>query len=187
MSSSWCRKPLSLSSKSFWQLLFSSGIMGPTHSTSEWASWLLPSWTSGRCVDITHDWSSLSRPTVESSEAFKPITTLEYNSTTFKSHETSFAGFISFTKNMFSLSSPIADQAQEHMYFLIYKLNKYVFPNKSKGEKLEWIPLLEVLHSFDYVATWPFIKAHLYHLLYEMTMGQPFESKINRATWMVQL
>lgn len=87
---------------------------------------------SGKCVDITHDWSSPSRPTIKSSEAFQSITSLEYNSTTFKSYVTSFADFIPFAKKMFSSPSSIVDLAQEHMHFLLYWLNKHVFPNKSE-------------------------------------------------------
>lgn len=52
---------------------------------------------------------------------------------------------------------------------------------------MEWVPLVEVLHSFDEVATEPFILAHLYHLFYEITSGQPFETNLNEATWMIQL
>ncbi|KAM1310592.1 hypothetical protein ACFX2H_007130 [Malus domestica] len=66
----------------------------------------------GRCVDITHDWSSHSCLTTESSKAFESITHLEYNSSTFKSYKTSFASFIPFAK-------------------------KHMFLKKLKGVKLE--------------------------------------------------
>lgn len=88
---------------------------------------------------------------------------------------------------MFNPSSPTTNPAQEHIYFLFYLLNKHVFPNKSKIVKLEWIPLVEALHFFDDIVTGPFILAHLYHILYEITKGQPFETNINEATWMVHL
>lgn len=96
---------------------------------------------------------------------------MEYNSFTFKSYGTSFTGFIPFAKNEFGLSFYIANRDQEHMFFLIYWLNKNIFPNKSKGVKVEWIPLVEVIHNFDDVATGPFLFSHLYHLLFEMTRG----------------
>lgn len=35
-----------------------------------------------------------------------------------------------------------------------------MFSNKPKGVKLEWIPLVEALHSFDNVAMIPFILAY---------------------------
>lgn len=117
----------------------------------------------------------------ESLEAPKSITHLKYNSSTFKSHETSFGGFIPFAKKMFSPPSSIVGRAQEHMYFFLYWCNKHVFPNKSKGVKLKWILLVEALHSFNDVATGPFILAHLCHLIYEITKGQHFETNINRA------
>lgn len=73
-----------------------------------------------RCVDITHDWSSPSQPTTRGSEALQNIVSLEYDSTTFKSYGTSFAGFIHFAKKNFCPPSPYADTAQEHMYFFLY-------------------------------------------------------------------
>lgn len=68
------------------------------------------------------------------------------------------------------------------MYFCVYWLNKHVFPNKSKRLKLEWIPLVETLYSFDDVATRLFLIAYLYHFLYEMTKGEPFETNLNGPT-----
>lgn len=142
---------------------------------------------SGKCVDITHDWYSPSCPITESSDASESITRLEYNSLTFKSYGKSFASFILFAKKTFCSPSSTADRAHKHMYFLLYWLNKHVFPNKSKWVKLEWIPLVEALHLFDDVATMPFFLAHLYHLLYDITIGKPLETILSEPTWMVQL
>ena len=72
-------------------------------------------------------------------------------------------------KDNFGLGSPNASLEQEHMYFFLYWLNRFVFPNKSKGVKVEWIPLVEALHNFDDVAMGPFLLSHFYHLLFEMT------------------
>ena len=138
-------------------------------------------------MDIIHYWYSPSHATVEGSKTSESITHLEYNSSTFKSYRISFKGFIPFAKKRFSLPSSTVDRAQEHMYFLLYWLNKHVFPNKSKGVKLERIPLVRALHSFDDVASGPFILAQLYHLLHEMTKGEPSETNLNGPTWMVQL
>lgn len=132
-------------------------------------------------MDVIHHWSSSSRSTVESSDAFESITHLEYNISTFKSYKTSFEGFIPFTKKMFNPYFPTANRAQEHIYFIFYWLNKHVFPDKSKEVKLEWIPLVEALHSFDDVATGPFIQAHIYHLPHKMTKGEPFKTNVNGA------
>ena len=101
--------------------------------------------------------------------------------------EPPFTGFIPFAKKEFGPSSSNANRDQEHMYFLLYWLNKHVFPNKSKGVKVEWIPLVEALHNFDDVATGRFLLAHLYHLLYEITKDGPFETNLNGPTWMIQL
>ena len=106
---------------------------------------------------------------------------------TFKIYGTSFKGFIPFVKGNFGSGSSNASLEQEHMYFLLYWLNKFVFPNKSKGMKVEWIPLVEALHNFDDVATGPFLLAHFYRLLFEMTQDTPFETNLNGPTWMIQL
>lgn len=90
----------------------------------------------GRCMDITHDWSSPSCPTTKAL-GVKHIIGLEYTSSTFKSYKMSFTCFITFVRKTFSPPSSIVDRAQEHIYFLLYWLNKHMFPNKSKGEKLE--------------------------------------------------
>ncbi|KAB2595672.1 hypothetical protein D8674_031122 [Pyrus ussuriensis x Pyrus communis] len=56
-----------------------------------------------------------------------------------------------FTSNPFLAESGSfnVNLDQEHMYFLLYWLNKHVFPNKSKGMKLEWIPLAIPIPFFD--------------------------------------
>ncbi|KAB2625602.1 hypothetical protein D8674_017262 [Pyrus ussuriensis x Pyrus communis] len=100
---------------------FRVGFMTPTILDMAHVFGLRPSY---KCVDITRDKSSSSRPAAEGSNAFQSITSLEYNPTTFKSYETSFIGFIPFAKKMFSLPSPIADPAQEHMKRLQKQLGK---------------------------------------------------------------
>ncbi|KAB2600152.1 hypothetical protein D8674_010423 [Pyrus ussuriensis x Pyrus communis] len=73
---------------------------------------------SGKCVDITHDWSSPFCPITESLGASESITRLEYNSSTFKSYGKSFASFILFAKKTFCSPSSTADRAHEHMQAL---------------------------------------------------------------------
>ncbi|KAM2945857.1 hypothetical protein COP2_028722 [Malus domestica] len=58
--------------------------------------------------------------------------------------------------------------------------------NKSKGVKVEWIPLVEALHNFDDVAMCPFFLSQLYHLLFEMTQGEPFETNLTGPIRMIQ-
>lgn len=108
---------------------FRMGPMTPTVLDMAQVFGLRPS---GRCVDTTHDMSSPSYPIAKGSKASESITHLKYNSSTFKSYRTSFARFIPFAKKMFNPPSPTAERAQEHMYFLLYWLNKHVFLNKLK-------------------------------------------------------
>ncbi|XP_048445099.1 uncharacterized protein LOC125479610, partial [Pyrus x bretschneideri] len=138
----------------------------------------------GRVVDVTHDWSHFSYSIVESSSSSAPFLQIESNSSTFKSYGTSFTGFSPFANKSFGPTSFTANRDQEHMYFLLYWLNKHVFPNKSKEMKVEWIPLVEALHNFDDMATGPFILFHLYHLLFEMTRGKPLKlTSIGQPGW----
>ncbi|KAM2257517.1 hypothetical protein EV2_002732 [Malus domestica] len=157
------------------------GPMSPTILDMAQVFGLRPS---GRIIDVTQDWALPS--IAESSGSSTSFLSLEYNSATFKSYGTSFKGFIPFVKENFGAGSSCADRDQEHMYFLLYWLNKHIFPNKSKGVKVEWIPLVEALHNFDDVATSPFLLSHLYHLLFEMTQGEPFETNLNGPIWMIQ-
>ncbi|KAM1944769.1 hypothetical protein ACFX15_012965 [Malus domestica] len=157
------------------------GLMSPTILDMAQVFGLRPS---GRIVDVTQDWALSLIAESSGSSAF--FLSLEYNSTTFKSYGTFFKGFIPFVKENFGAGSSHVDKDQEHMYFLLYWLNKHVFPNKSKGVKVEWIPLVEALHNFDDVATGPFLLSHLYHLLFEMTQGEPFETNLNGPIWMIQ-
>ncbi|KAM3001279.1 hypothetical protein FF2_037591 [Malus domestica] len=91
--------------------------------------------SSGRIVDVTQDWAPSS--IAESSGSSAYFLSLEYNAATFKSYGTSFKGFIPFVKENFGVDYSHVDRDQEHMYFLLYWLNKHVFPNKSKGVKVE--------------------------------------------------
>ncbi|KAM1965836.1 hypothetical protein ACFX15_046121 [Malus domestica] len=137
------------------------GSMSPTILDMAQVFRLRPS---SRVVDVTTDWSPSTCPTCESSGTSGLTTRLEYNFSTFKSYGTSFMGFIPFVKKNFGPLSSNANKDQEHMYFLLYWLNKHVFPNKSKGVKVEWIFLVEALYNFDDMATTLFLIAHLYHL-----------------------
>lgn len=81
---------------------FRLGPMSPTILDMAQVVGLRPS---GRVINITHNWTPLSRPTTENSNGPTPITHLEYNSATFKSCGTSFTGFILFVKKTFRHSS----------------------------------------------------------------------------------
>ncbi|KAM1654536.1 hypothetical protein ACFX15_006614 [Malus domestica] len=102
--------------------------MGPISSTILDMAKVFELRPSGRCVDVTHNRSSSSCPTAEGLGNFDFIIQLEYTPSTFKSYGTSFVGFIPFAKSTFSPPSATANRDQEHMYFLLYCLNKHVFP-----------------------------------------------------------
>ncbi|KAM2066609.1 hypothetical protein COP2_044332 [Malus domestica] len=104
--------------------------MGPMSSTILDMAQVFGLRSSGRIVDVTQDWVPSS--TTGSSSSSTPFLPLSYNSATFKSYGTSFKGFIPFVKENFGAGSHRADKDQEHMYFLLYWLNKHIFPNKSK-------------------------------------------------------
>ncbi|KAM2189421.1 hypothetical protein ACFX1R_032858 [Malus domestica] len=108
---------------------FQIGLMSLTILDMDQVFGLRPS---SQGVDVTHDWYSPSCPTAEGLGDSDFIIRLEYTSSTFKSYETSFTDFISFAKSTFSPSSATANRDKEHMYFLLYWLNKHVFLNKSK-------------------------------------------------------
>ncbi|KAM1285135.1 hypothetical protein ACFX2J_027737 [Malus domestica] len=163
---------------------FRMGPMSPTVLDMAKVFGLRPS---GRIIDITQDWVPPSSSPAGSSGYSASFLRLEYNSATFKSYGTYFKGFIPFVKENFGADSSHGNKNQEHMYFLLYWLNKHVFPNKSKGVKVEWIPLVEALHNFEDVATGPFLLSHFYHLLFEMTQGVPFETNLNGPIWMIQI
>lgn len=95
---------------------------------------------SGRCVDITHDWSSPSCLTAESSEASKSITSQSTTPPLSRAMRHLLQVSSPSPRRCLACLPPTTDQAQEHKHFLLYWLNKYVFRNKSKGVKLEQIP-----------------------------------------------
>lgn len=65
----------------------------------------------------------------------------------------------------------MADRDQEHMMFLIFWLNKFIFPNAKGGVKSNYMHLAEALHNEVRVATGPFMLACLYHCLHQITIN----------------
>ncbi|KAM1683109.1 hypothetical protein ACFXTN_031314 [Malus domestica] len=102
---------------------FRIGPMSPTILDMAQVFGLRPS---DRIVDVTY--APHSCPIAESSGASASLFQLEYNYATFKSYETSFKGFIPFVKKNFGADSSKANLNQEHMYFLLYWLNKHGEP-----------------------------------------------------------
>ncbi|CAL2246403.1 unnamed protein product [Prunus armeniaca] len=65
------------------------------------------------------------------------------------------------------------DKDQQHMLFLLYWLNKFVFPNCSSAVLLEYKHLAEAMHNHTDVGLAPTILAHLYKNLHSATFENP--------------
>ncbi|CAL8115533.1 unnamed protein product [Prunus armeniaca] len=65
----------------------------------------------------------------------------------------------------------MADQDQEHMMFLIFWLNKFIFLHAEEGVKTEYLHLAEALHNESNLVTAPFMLASLYHCLHQITIS----------------
>ncbi|CAL8993534.1 unnamed protein product [Prunus brigantina] len=65
------------------------------------------------------------------------------------------------------------DRDQQHMMFLLYWLNRFVFPNRSSAVLLEYRHLAEALHNHTDVGLGPTVLAHLYKNLHSATLENP--------------
>lgn len=65
------------------------------------------------------------------------------------------------------------DKDQQHMLFLLYWLNKFVFPNLSLVVQLEYQHLSEALHNHTDVGLGPTVLAHLYKNRHSATLDSP--------------
>ncbi|CAL9017937.1 unnamed protein product [Prunus brigantina] len=65
------------------------------------------------------------------------------------------------------------DKDQQHMLFLLYWLNRFVFPNRSSAILLEYKHLAEALHNHTDVGLGPTVLAHLFKNLYSATLENP--------------
>ncbi|PQM35261.1 uncharacterized protein Pyn_02419 [Prunus yedoensis var. nudiflora] len=58
----------------------------------------------------------------------------------------------------------------EHVMFLLYWLNRFIFPSASNCITMEWLHLAEGLSSYRDIATGPLILASIYRALREATV-----------------
>ncbi|BBH06234.1 hypothetical protein Prudu_017820, partial [Prunus dulcis] len=65
------------------------------------------------------------------------------------------------------------DKDQQHMLFLLYWLNRFVFPNRSSAVLLEYRHLAEALHNHTDVGLGPTVLAHLFKNLHTATLENP--------------
>lgn len=75
---------------------------------------------------------------------------------------------------------------QENMMFLLFLLNKFIFPHADGGVKPEYMHLAEALHNEAGLATGPFMLASLYHCLYQITIN-PLDLVVCGPVWMAQI
>ncbi|PQQ16119.1 uncharacterized protein Pyn_35635 [Prunus yedoensis var. nudiflora] len=80
----------------------------------------------------------------------------------------------------------MSDREQEHMMFLLFWLNRFVFPNVDGSVSPEYMHLAEALHNESGLATGPFMLASLYRCLYQITVN-PLDLAVCGPLWMVQL
>ncbi|CAB4307235.1 unnamed protein product [Prunus armeniaca] len=78
------------------------------------------------------------------------------------------------------------DIEQEHMMFLLYWINRFIFPSASKCVRVEWRHLAEALHNHSDVATGQWALASIYRCLHDVTVD-PVNMNINGPIWMVQM
>ncbi|XP_034197254.1 uncharacterized protein LOC117612697 [Prunus dulcis] len=79
------------------------------------------------------------------------------------------------------------DKDQQHMLFLLYWLNRFVFPNRSSAVLLEYRHLAEAFHNHTNVGLGPTVLAHLFKNLYIATLENPLNLSAPGAFWMIQI
>ncbi|CAL9001659.1 unnamed protein product [Prunus brigantina] len=79
------------------------------------------------------------------------------------------------------------DKDQQHMLFLLYWLNRFIFPNRSSAVLLEYRHLAEALHNHTDVGLGPTVLAHLFKNLYSATLENPLNLSAPGAFWMIQI
>ncbi|CAL8991241.1 unnamed protein product [Prunus brigantina] len=69
------------------------------------------------------------------------------------------------------------DKDQQHMLFLLYWLNRFIFPNRSSA----------ALHNHTDVGLGPTVLAHLFKNLYSATLENPLNLSAPGAFWMIRI
>ncbi|CAL9028609.1 unnamed protein product [Prunus brigantina] len=73
------------------------------------------------------------------------------------------------------------------MMFLLYWLNRFIFPNRSSAVLLEYGHLAEALHNHTDVGLGPIVLAHLFKNLHTATLENPLNLSAPSAFWMIQI
>ncbi|CAL8152347.1 unnamed protein product [Prunus armeniaca] len=79
------------------------------------------------------------------------------------------------------------DRDPQHMLFLLYWLNRFVFPNRSSAFLLEYRHLVEALNNHIDVRLRPTVLAHLYRNLHTATLDNPLNIFAPDAFWIIQI
>ncbi|CAL2266455.1 unnamed protein product [Prunus armeniaca] len=79
------------------------------------------------------------------------------------------------------------DRDQQHMLFLLYWLNRFIFPNHSSTVLLKYRHLAEALHNHIDVGLGPIVLARLFKNLHTATLENPLNLSAPGAFWMVQI
>ncbi|CAB4268889.1 unnamed protein product [Prunus armeniaca] len=74
----------------------------------------------------------------------------------------------------------------EHIMFLMYWLNRFLFPSTSNCIIMEWLHLAEGLASYWDIATGPLVLGSIYRALREATVA-PINLNVKGLLWMVQI
>ncbi|CAL8119925.1 unnamed protein product [Prunus armeniaca] len=89
--------------------------------------------------------------------------------------------------NYLSKFSVEKDKDQQHMLFLLYWLNRFVFPNRSSAVLLEYRHLAEALPNHTNVGLGPTVLAHLFKNLHTATLANPLNLSAHGTFWMIQI
>ncbi|CAL2255261.1 unnamed protein product [Prunus armeniaca] len=79
------------------------------------------------------------------------------------------------------------DRDPQHMLFLLYWLNRFVFPNHSSAILHEYRHIAEALHNHINVGHGPTVLGHLYRNLHTATMDNLLNISAPSAFWMIQI
>ncbi|KAI5320983.1 hypothetical protein L3X38_040691 [Prunus dulcis] len=77
------------------------------------------------------------------------------------------------------------DKDQQQMLFLLYWLNRFIFPNRSSTVLLEYRHLAEALHNHTDVGLGPTVLTHLFKNLHIATLENPLNLPAPDAFWMI--
>ncbi|CAL8112087.1 unnamed protein product [Prunus armeniaca] len=79
------------------------------------------------------------------------------------------------------------DKDQQHMFFLLYWLNRFVFPNRPSVIPLKYGHLAKAMHNHTGVGLGPTVLPHMYKNLHSATLDNPLNISSSGTFWMIQI